>query len=804
MTRSGTFRMIRGLLAALGLFSLISCMLDGRTAGRGSEVENEVGVYGVLVDGSGDPVSGAKVKAATASLGVGKRSADPDSVLTDKNGKYRFAKLAKGEYDVFGDFGSGALVVLIPRVDVAGPAEPRNLGTDTMRAPGRIRGRLLLAGKGMAEVLCFVPGTSFLAISDDSGGCILDRIPQGRYTVRYSLAGFSIASDSGVQVLSGLTTDLPAKSLDHDTALPPPPPAGLGATYDTLKEQVRLRWPAVAVKDLDGYVVHRKSPGAAVPEPVPGGFTGDTVFIDSTLGKIDPAGALEFTYLLKSRDRNSNLSATFSPPASVRAVSMLEVTTLLAWKAGPGTRDSLLLGDSITLIIGFSNPTRKIGRIEWRSGESHSVPVKITEPDARSGSDTLQWKPVSEGESEWRVSFLDASGTVWTATRRLSVLPQSANRPKAAVRLGSPEIFTSGTIPVSARESRDAIGKIVKYEFGWADSGFLEMPGGGPDMVLQAPDEPAAAATLRIRVTDDDGLSDTASITFPIRSGTGWENLQANFPGVDYSSTVVFQGKLWTFATGSDGSGAWNSPDGKTWTPVPHLSGVNRASAGGLVHGGRIWLFAKNYSDECALFSTDGAETWRREVLPEALLKRDFFSVAGFQGRMWVIGGDDSTGGYADAWSSEDGRAWKRESAEIAPGRRTTFNLTVWKDRLWLYGGLRSRNGFGLKFLNDLWSSADGVTWKLEAEAALPSERWVAGMVPFQDGLWIIGGVDGAGQQYNDIWRSSDGIRWLKAPGTAPFSARRIRGLVEFQDRMFLLGGWNVSSFNIGEVWRSP
>jgi hypothetical protein len=795
--------MIRACLAAVGLFFAISCIFDERHSGRGSEVENEIGVYGALVDVYGKPMAGARVKAEAAAQGVGKRSAAAgDSVLTDGNGRYRFTGLARGEYDLYGDSKDGKLVVLIPGISVPDPAEPRNVGTDTLRAPGGIRGHLSLAGKGVEGVLCYVPGTSYLAVSGDSGTCLLDGLPQGRYTVRFSLAGYTITPDSGVLVVSGAITELPGRILAYDTALPPPAPAALEAEFDTLQGIVRLRWPSVAVADRDGYVVYRKSPGDPKPMELPGGFTTDTAFVDSFLGPIAPDAVLEFAYSVKTRDNNSDVSATFSPPASIRAVSGLRAATTLVWGHAASIQDSLLIGDSLALRLDFSNPTRKIVRIEWRRGDPASVPVRTVHPDLLSGEDTLTWKPDSTGESLWSVSVLDAAGTVWKASRKVTVPPESANRPIALAKILAGEIFTLGPVSVSARDSRDPIGRIAGYEYAWGGSAFAAMPGGGPDMTLTAPEAPAENLELRIRVTDDDGLSDTASLVFPVRSGTGWKNLDSDFPAVDYSSVVEFQGRLWAFALGA-APGAWNSEDGKTWTPVPALGGFGRDAWGAVVHGGRIWLFGQGSGDG-ALLSTDGAGPWREEALPKELLRRSFFTVAAFKGRMWMFGGDDSSGAYGDAWSSQDGKAWKLESGSIAPGARTTSRMAVWKDRLWLYGGLRSRNGMGLKFLNDLWSSEDGVDWKLEGESALPTERWVPGFIAFQDGLWIVAGVDAAGGEHNDIWRTSNGKDWVRAPGSAPFSPRRARSIIAFRDRMHLIGGWNAASFNIGEVWSSP
>ena len=155
-----TFRLLRILAAAVVLFVFLNCILD-RHSGRGSEVENEV--YGVLVDASGDPVAGARVRAAGASEAVGKVSASPrqaadiDSTVTDAKGRYRFDSLATGKYDLFGDDKGRNLVVLIPGVAVTARVNGNDVGTDTLRAPGRLRGTLTLAGKGQPGVLCFVP-----------------------------------------------------------------------------------------------------------------------------------------------------------------------------------------------------------------------------------------------------------------------------------------------------------------------------------------------------------------------------------------------------------------------------------------------------------------------------------------------------------------------------------------------------------------------------------------------------------------------------------------------------------------------
>lgn len=323
------------VLAALALFGCLFFSEDEPVANRGTEVENQV--YGALVDEGGHPVKGAKVKVKAAATGLAKTSAaDSDSAITDKDGRYGFKGLDAGVYNVQGDYAAGALVVLHPGIEVADTAARVDVGVDTLRAPGAIRGRLTVEGQGRDGALCHIPGTALLGFTDDSGVFVIGAVPQGRYSVKCASQGFLSTLDTGIEVRAKDTVNLPARELIYDTALPPPVPQGLRAVYDSSTGSVRLSWQEVHVGDLDGYVVYREDSSTVEPEAVVNGFTRTVVFVDSAVSRVRPgADSITIGYQVRSRDLNRNLSL-YSAAVSV-TLPVLNPPTRLSYAVNPET-----------------------------------------------------------------------------------------------------------------------------------------------------------------------------------------------------------------------------------------------------------------------------------------------------------------------------------------------------------------------------------------------------------------------------------------------------------------------------------
>jgi hypothetical protein len=499
-----TYRLPGALAAALLLFAAIGCIIDGKQASRrGSEVENEV--YGVLVSADGAPVAGARVKAIFADTAL-RAAGDTDSVLTDGTGRYAFLGLPAGTYDLLGDFESGKLVVRIPGVEHADTLGRDSVGIDTLRAPGRIRGRLLLGERGFGGALAYLPGTSYLAVSDDSGFFLITGVPQGRYGVRYSASGFLIDPDTGVFVPSGGTAVLPTKRLAYDPADPPPAPEGLEVSFDTLRGRASLSWRPVAVSDLDGYLVYRDMPGRVEPLRVPGGFVGDTAFVDSTLG--DPAAYPEgkITYRVKARDKEANASLSYSDVAVARAAPRGLVETSIGWIGRAEDADTVALGDTLLLSATYSNPTRLNTRLAW-SQSGRSEPLAIRPIASREGRDSLAWTGESEGEWTVTLAALDDGGMEWTQARKIRVFANGMRAlagPDTTVSVGDSLDLTAG--------AASRFGRYAGWEWDLGGTGAFQAGGPGR-MAMRAPrDIGMYPCVLRVVDAFGDTALDTARV----------------------------------------------------------------------------------------------------------------------------------------------------------------------------------------------------------------------------------------------------------------------------------------------------
>lgn len=151
-----------------------------------------------------------------------------------------------------------------------------------------------------------------------------------------------------------------------------------------------------------------------------------------------------------------------------------------------------------------------------------------------------------------------------------------------------------------------------------------------------------------------------------------------------------------------------------------------------------------------------------------------------------------------EVWSSPDGITWQRELADDHPGfdRRHAHNMTRWRDRLWMIGGDWWRQAYN----HDVVSSANGVDWKIEVAQTPWTDRVLQVSGAYDDHLWMVGGQTGHGLEvdyvyHNDVWRSADGVTWTEVLADGPASETRwaprgmLSNLVEWHGRMWLVGG---------------
>jgi N-acetylneuraminic acid mutarotase len=167
--------------------------------------------------------------------------------------------------------------------------------------------------------------------------------------------------------------------------------------------------------------------------------------------------------------------------------------------------------------------------------------------------------------------------------------------------------------------------------------------------------------------------------------------------------------------------------------------------------------------------------------------------IRAFRDELWMIG-------QTASWSSIDGLNWRRHGKEDW-GERIGEAYAFFNGQLWMFGGL----GYSSRaVLNDVWRSADGAHWERAGDAAWPGREGQT-VVAFKDKLWLFGGTvhvayeDRSPDQFvNDVWSSEDGVQWAQVTAAAPWPAMDYPQVLVFQDALYLLGGEGHA-----EVWRS-
>lgn len=182
-----------------------------------------------------------------------------------------------------------------------------------------------------------------------------------------------------------------------------------------------------------------------------------------------------------------------------------------------------------------------------------------------------------------------------------------------------------------------------------------------------------------------------------------------------------------------------------------------------------------------------------------------------FKDRMWIMGGwhNGRLPGHSassQVWSSSDGIEWTQVTPAAAWSPRLAAGLVVHRGRMWLLGGTENYYfGDAASLKNDVWSSADGRTWRQEAAKAPWQPRAYHQAVVLNGKIYVLGGGNyvPAYEARNDVWSSSDGVNWTCETKSAPWLPRLWFSAAVYRGRMWVLGGWSKDKDNHGDVWHS-
>lgn len=241
-----------------------------------------------------------------------------------------------------------------------------------------------------------------------------------------------------------------------------------------------------------------------------------------------------------------------------------------------------------------------------------------------------------------------------------------------------------------------------------------------------------------------------------------------------------------------------------------------RDSSGEVVYKDRLWLLGGWFDSFAApprdVWSSPDGKAWDL-VTPEAPWKHsDLPMTLVFNDRIWLMGGwyNGRLPGHSasnEVWSSADGLTWEPATKRAGWSPRLAAGAVAFKGRMWILGGTEDYYfGDAKSPRNDVWSSADGIEWKQEVASAPWSPRAYHAAVVHDGKIWVLGGGNYVPEYHaqNDVWSSSDGVNWERATEHAPWSPRLWFSSVVYRDRIWVLGGWsNNPSENWGDVWHS-
>lgn len=274
-----------------------------------------------------------------------------------------------------------------------------------------------------------------------------------------------------------------------------------------------------------------------------------------------------------------------------------------------------------------------------------------------------------------------------------------------------------------------------------------------------------------------------------------WKNvtMTAEFAPRDGAGALTYKGRMWLL-------GGWN-PQKQHREFFPRICNNEVWSS---VDGARWELIKPNtFKDR----TFDGTADWEG---------RHTAGYAVFRDRMWIVGGDVNQGHYQnDVWNSEDGRKWDLVNRDnpLPWAPRALHYTVVHDDRIWVIGG-QTMPAFSKskeRFYRDVWTSQDGIEWKqIEPKEPYWSPRgMIGGSAVFKGRIWILGGgtydtpTTPKRNFYNDVWSSADGISWQRHTEAAPWKPRQYHEVAVWDDRLWIFEGYNREGGNRKDVWHS-
>ena len=221
----------------------------------------------------------------------------------------------------------------------------------------------------------------------------------------------------------------------------------------------------------------------------------------------------------------------------------------------------------------------------------------------------------------------------------------------------------------------------------------------------------------------------------------------------------------------------------------------------------------------------DGPVHWAPRAYFQAVVKGN---------AMYVLGGQDfgiMSNFFNDVWSSTDGVSWTELTSDAGWEGRAGLRAVTFKDEIYIFGGSQFDDAAIVPgeappriYYNDVWKSADGMTWQEMTDAAPWAPRAGTVVIVKDDYMFLLGGEAGfvceteadpdcEPPYFNDVWRSQDGANWELVTESAGWSPRPGHQCAVSFDNIVCWGGFGCDTMtdpgckepdNPMDVWVSP
>jgi hypothetical protein len=226
--------------------------------------------------------------------------------------------------------------------------------------------------------------------------------------------------------------------------------------------------------------------------------------------------------------------------------------------------------------------------------------------------------------------------------------------------------------------------------------------------------------------------------------------------------------------------GVWISTDGATWRRTELTDIVNRQAfldyvkfRGAVYALGTFDGNIERYTQTTQIARTYDFKRWEILARSSNLPRRFFYHPFVFHDKIWIIGGEDATGTYNDAWVSADAVHWTKAASDLPFGKRAGQQFVSFRDTLYMLD-------------HDVWISPDALHWTLRSPAIAQGKIYGYSVEIFDNAIWLIG-CNRNGSFQSEVLFSSDGKTWTSQ--RAPWTPRGGVATCIFKNQLIMTGG---------------